>query len=90
MGVSEADWNAFRGNMYDGDDFLFTVGDDFVRECATPLCVLEGDDLYHPKASSERIRDLAPNVTYVADWKAGAARDAAMATVAGFLAANTP
>ena len=84
-GVAAGDWQSFRGNMYDSDDFLFVVGDDFVRRCATPLLVLEGDDLYHPRQSSERIRDLAPQVTYLRDWKEGDGRAAAMIAFAEFL-----
>jgi len=86
MSVSDADWNKFRSNMYGGDNFLFNVGDDFVRNCTTPLCVLEGNDIYHPRETSQRIRDLAPDVLYIEQWKADEVRDAAMAQVRGFLA----
>ena len=86
MSVSDADWNKFRSNMYGGDNFLFNVGDDFVRNCTTPLCVLEGNDIYHPRETSQRIRDLAPDVLYIEQWKADEVRGAAMAQVRGFLA----
>lgn len=88
--VTEADWVSFRSNMYDGDDFLFNVGTDFVSECATPLIVLCGKDLYHPESASRQIAALAPNVEFIEDWKEGAARASAMVQVREFLDRHTP
>ena len=85
MTLAEAQWQKFRGNMYDGEKFLFNVGEDFVRNCQTPLCVLEGNDLYHPKESSERLRDMAPNVRYIEHWKEDEVRAGAMGEVRDFL-----
>jgi len=82
----DADWLQFRSNMYDGDNFLFNVNDEFVRACSTPLCVLEGNDVYHPQETSQRLRDLAPDVLYIERWKEDEVREAAMAQVRGFLA----
>lgn len=83
--ASEAEWQQFRSNMYDGDDFLFNVGDEFVENCSTPLCVLEGNDLYHPQETSQRIRSLAPNQRYIEHWKDDASRGPAMQQVRDFL-----
>jgi pimeloyl-ACP methyl ester carboxylesterase len=88
--VSEADWASFRSNMYDGDDFLFNVGRDFVAACQTPLVVLCGKDLYHPESTSRDIASTAPNVEFIEDWKEGSARDAARAQVREFLDRHTP
>lgn len=85
MDVSDSEWSSFRSNMYDKDDFLFNVGDDFVRQCQTPLCVLEGNDLYHPQETSQRIGTLAPDVHYIERWKDDADRGAAMREVVEFL-----
>jgi len=85
MQVSDPQWANFRSAMYDGDDFLFNVGDDFVRNCQTPLCVLEGNDLYHPQETSLRLRELAPNVHYIERWKEGADLAPAMQQVSEFL-----
>jgi len=85
---SDADWLKFRSNMYDGDKFLFNLGDDFVRDCTTPLCVLEGNDIYHPRETSQRIRDLASDVVYVEQWKESEVRDTAMGQVRDFLSAH--
>lgn len=89
MQVSDAEWAQFRSSMYDGDNFLFNVGDDFVRNCKTPLCVLEGNDLYHPQETSQRLRALAPNVHYIERWKDGADLAPAMQQVKEFLAQHS-
>lgn len=83
--VSEADWQSFRGNMYDGDKRIFNVDDDFVRDCQTPLLVLCGKDLYHPESTSRVIAEIAPNASFIEDWKEGPARDTARAEVRAFL-----
>ncbi len=89
MTLSDEGWGRFRSNMYDGDKFLFNVDDDFVRNCRTPLCVLEGNDVYHPRETSRRIAELAPDVLYIERWKDDESRPAAMAQVRGFLAAHS-
>lgn len=87
--VSDADWSSFRANMYDGDEFLFNVGEDFVSTVQTPLLVLLGTDLYHPESSSRELARLAPNATLVEDWIPSAHHDAAKAAVASFLEEHT-
>ncbi|MEM8767887.1 MAG: alpha/beta hydrolase [Pseudomonadota bacterium] len=87
--VSEGDWAQFRANMYDGDAVLFNVDETFVENCSTPLLVLCGKDLYHPESTSRAIAKLAPAVTFIEDWKEGAARDSAREAVGQFLDANT-
>jgi len=88
--VSEADWQRFRGNMYDGDARIFNVDDQWVRRCETPLLVLCGKDLYHPESASRAIAEMAPNAVFIEDWKEGEARQHARAAVTRFLEAHTP
>ncbi len=88
--MSEDDWSSFRANMYDGDNFLFNVGDDFVSTVQTPLLVLLGTDLYHPESSSRELARLAPNATLVEDWIPSAHRERAKGAVASFLEEHTP
>lgn len=83
------DWSTFRENMYGGDTVLFNVDDAFLRGCQTPLLVLLGNDLYHPKSSSRLVANLAPNATLIEDWKDGDAKDAAMKAFEGFLETHT-
>lgn len=82
-------WESFKHNMYDGD-FLFNVDRDFVARCETPLLVLRGDDLYHPRSVSEEIVRLAPNAQLIEQWKEGEDREAARARVLDFLQTHTP
>ncbi len=87
--VSEVAWESFKHNMYATDDFLFTVGTEWVKTCTTPLLVLLGNDLYHPESSSRTLAELAPNATLVEDWKEPEHHASAMAATAEFLAAHS-
>ena len=87
--VSDADWAAFRGRMYDGD-FVFNVSRDFVRSVSHPLLILMGDDLYHPEAISREVAQLAPRAELVEAWKEGPAVQASAQRVVEFLKAQTP
>lgn len=88
--ASEGDLAGLRENMYGGDDVLFNVDEEFLRSSQTPLCVLMGDDLYHPQSTSRMIADLAPDVTFVEHWKEGPVREDAKTVVMRFLADHTP
>ena len=87
--MTEADWRSFRSNMWDGE-FVLTATPEEVAACDTPMLVAMGNDLYHPSSTSRRIAELAPDVVFVEEWKAGDALAAFDATVQGFLAARTP
>jgi pimeloyl-ACP methyl ester carboxylesterase len=87
--VDEATWVSFRGNMWDGD-FLLTATEDDVAAFTTPLLVAMGNDQYHPASTSRRIADLAPDVTFVEEWKQGDALDAFDGVARDFLARHTP
>jgi pimeloyl-ACP methyl ester carboxylesterase len=82
--VSGDAWAGLRSNLFDGD-FVFNVSREFVRECETPMLVMRGNDPYHPAAVSEELAELAPNAELVAEWKEGAARDAAIERIRRFL-----
>ncbi|MDP6144730.1 MAG: alpha/beta hydrolase, partial [Acidimicrobiales bacterium] len=58
----------FRGNMWDGD-FLLTVTEEDVKQFETPILLFMGNDLYHPESISRKIASLAPNLTFVEQWK---------------------
>jgi pimeloyl-ACP methyl ester carboxylesterase len=87
--VDPATWNVFRDRMY-GGDFVFNVGRDFVRNCATPLLVLLGNDRYHPAMTSREIVELAPNAELVERWKEPDVIEQTIARVQSFLAQHTP
>jgi pimeloyl-ACP methyl ester carboxylesterase len=87
--VPASAWEAFKHNMYDGE-FLFTVDLDFVTNCQTPLLVLCGNDLYHPRQTSLDIARLAPRAQLIEQWKEGDEQTRARAQVREFLDAHTP
>jgi pimeloyl-ACP methyl ester carboxylesterase len=87
--VDEATWASFRANMWSGD-FLLTATEDDVARFTTPLLVAMGNDLYHPQATSRRIAELAPDVTFVESWKEGDALERFDGIARDFLARHTP
>lgn len=89
--TTERDWQGLRTNMVGDDNVLFDVDEAFLATCTTPLMVLEGNDTYHPRATSRLIAETAPDVDYIPwGWKEEPGRSAAMARFAGFLDRHTP
>jgi pimeloyl-ACP methyl ester carboxylesterase len=86
--VSSESWLQFRENMYGGNKVLFNVDKAFVGACTTPLMVLMGDDLYHPRSTSLMLAETAPNTTFIELWKEGKAREIAMRGCFEFLQEN--
>jgi len=76
--------------MVGGDEVLFDVDEAFLAACTTPLMVLEGNDVYHPRATSRLIAETALDVTYVEDWKEEPGLSPAKERMAAFLATHTP
>jgi pimeloyl-ACP methyl ester carboxylesterase len=89
-GTSDADWAAFRRNLYGGDDVLWSVPTEEIGAMATPMLVLMGDDLYHPQIASRTLAATAPRATLVERWKQPEDQPAAREAVEEFLAAHTP
>ena len=69
--ISEATIQSFGKNMF-GNDFVFSVTRDFVKNCGTPLYLQPGTDKPHPANTSEEIAALAPNIEVQKDWRAPA------------------
>ncbi|MGQ0575589.1 MAG: alpha/beta fold hydrolase [Pseudonocardia sp.] len=88
--AGDADWAAFRANMYGGDDVLFSASTAQIATLDNPMLVLLGDDLFHPQVASRTLAATAPHATLVERWKDPADRPAARAAVEEFLAAHTP
>jgi pimeloyl-ACP methyl ester carboxylesterase len=80
---------AFRQSMF-GDDFVFSVGRDFVSACPVPLLVLAGNDEFHPRAVAEEIVSLAPEAELVLEWTSPTYHEDAVKRVSAFLRAHTP
>jgi pimeloyl-ACP methyl ester carboxylesterase len=86
--ATDADWEGCWTNMFGGDDVLLSVPDGKPAELDTPILVLQGDDLYHPRSASRLVADTAPRATLIERWKDPADQPAARAAVDGFLAAH--
>ncbi len=84
-GVPPATLQALRHNLFGGEDFVFSVSRDFVRQLRTPLLVLAGDDVHHPLAVSEEIARLAPHARLVRQWKGAAHRLDYIGAITGLL-----
>src|SRR5262245_10998436 len=84
--TSDADWESFRTHLFGGDHKLWSVPDDQLPGVTTPLLVLQGDDIYHPKSASKLLADTVPSATLIEHWKDPADQPAARAAVDAFLA----
>jgi pimeloyl-ACP methyl ester carboxylesterase len=81
--------DAFYHNLY-AAGFVYCADRAFVSTVETPCLVLAGNDEAHPWPISEDLSKLLPNCEFVAEWKSGAALDAARARVNEFLAKHAP
>ncbi|MCZ6636982.1 MAG: alpha/beta hydrolase [Alphaproteobacteria bacterium] len=89
-GIDQKTAVAFGEKMC-GGDFVLSVSREFVKSCTTPMLVMPGDTLDHPRATAEEIAALAPNVEFVSQWRyPSSATPAAVASVRRFLAAHVP
>jgi pimeloyl-ACP methyl ester carboxylesterase len=87
--LTPAAWREFCERMY-GGDFVFSVSRDAVRKCQAPLLVLQGNDIYHPSATSKEIVELAPRAELVERWKDPEIVPETVARVRAFLREHTP
>ena len=69
----------------------FSVGEEFVRRCETPLLILPGSDVFHPTSIAERICREAPNARCLAvDCRSEANLPETIEAVRRFLKERTP
>lgn len=80
---------AFYRSLY-GPGFVYSVDRAFVSSCRTPCLVLAGNDEAHPFAIAEEVAKLLPNAEFIAEWKTGAALEAAKPRIKQFLSRHTP
>ena len=80
------EWASYRSNMYDGMSTLFSVPDSALPTIASPVLVLRGDDLYHPRSASELLASTVPDARLVELWKDPDHLPAAAGAIAEFLA----
>ena len=71
--------------MFGSNNVFFNLNEPFLLNCNTPLLVFMGDDLFHPKSTSELIVQKAPNAQLIESWKEGEARESAILKCQQFL-----
>ena len=84
--ASDGDWDGCWSNLFGSDNLLWSVPESALPAVETPILVLQGDDVYHPRRASRQLAALAPNATLIEPWKDPADQPAARAAVDAFLA----
>ncbi len=69
---------------------VFSVPLQFLRTIRTPMLLLDGNDRAHPKATSEEVAALLPNVERVERWREEHAVATATERIRAFLRQHTP
>ena len=83
--VSDKALRGLRENMFGGERVLFSVEDDFLQSIQVPMCVLMGDDVYHPESASRFVADSVGEAVFIEDWKEGIEKEKAKIKVIDFL-----
>lgn len=81
---------SFGKRMFTGD-FVFSVTRDFVKSCRTPMLVMPGNNLDHPRVIGNEIAALAPKSELIEEWRYPSDLvPPAVQRIKGFLKAHTP
>jgi pimeloyl-ACP methyl ester carboxylesterase len=86
--ATDADWEGCWTNLFGNDHLFWSVPEERAATIGTPILVLQGDDVYHPKKASRQLATLAPAASLVERWKEPADQPTAKAAVDEFLAAH--
>jgi pimeloyl-ACP methyl ester carboxylesterase len=81
--------DAFGHNLFDSGG-VFSVPLEFLKTIQTPMLLLDGDDRAHPKATSEEVAALLPNVERVERWRDEDVVAEATERIRTFLRQHTP
>lgn len=79
----------FGHDLFD-TDFVFAVDRDFVKTVQIPMLLLDGNDVAHPKVTSDEVAALLPNVERVHQWREPETVGPATEKMRQFLRAHTP
>jgi pimeloyl-ACP methyl ester carboxylesterase len=81
---------AFGKRMFSGD-FVYSVSREFVKNCRTPMIVMPGNNLDHPRVIGDEIASLAPNAELIPEWRHPPELvPPAVARIKKFLSTHTP
>ena len=81
--------DAYGHGLFDSGG-VFSVPYDFVKTVTTPLLLMDGADLAHPKITSDEIAELLPGIERVDRWKDEDVVASATETMRTFLRSHTP
>jgi pimeloyl-ACP methyl ester carboxylesterase len=84
--ATDGDWEGMWSNLFGADHTLWSVPDSFLPTVTTPLLVLQGDDVYHPREASRLLAATVPGAALVEHWKDPAHQADARAAIDTFLA----
>jgi pimeloyl-ACP methyl ester carboxylesterase len=89
--ADEATARAFGEKMCGGKDFVLSVSRDVVKGIKTPMVVMPGDTLDHPRVIAEELKSLAPHMEMISQWRyPSSATPAAVTELKKFLKKHTP
>ena len=81
----------FRDGIWPANPPYFTVSEDWMSKCQTPILVLPGRDQFHPTGVSQRICREAPNAHCLdVECREPANLESTIETVRSFLVEHTP
>lgn len=81
----------FRDGMWPAGSRYFTVSEEWMKACETPVLVLPGSDPFHPTGIAEQIcRDLPKGRCLDVDCRSAEKLPATVAAIRAFLKAHTP
>ena len=89
LSIPQSAIDSFGRNMF-GNDFVFSVTRDFVKNCRTPLFLQPGSDKPHPGPISDEIAALAHNIEVQKDWRGPEFLAYSIRRVSDFLEKHTP
>ena len=81
--------DAYGHNLFDSGG-VFSVSYDFVKTVQTPMLLMDGDDLAHPKVTSVELAGLLPNFERIERWKDEDSVADAREKMRAFLRKHTP
>jgi pimeloyl-ACP methyl ester carboxylesterase len=84
--ADDAAWDSVCTNLFGTEDVLWSVPDAALEQVRTPVLILQGDDVYHPKLASQRLASLIPGAALIEHWKDPDNLPGAAAAINAFLA----
>ena len=78
-----------RGRMFENDLTFMAVREEEIEDFTKPMLILDGADIYHPAASSQRLAELQPHAQRIHEWKEPPALQVATEAFVAFFHAHT-